>query len=85
MGVVSSKVTTTVNLSFIPKYVISNSNPDLDVRDQTKSSGANTELSTDMTVSLFSTVLSNALEHLKNNIIQHFESCFVTDKSEKAN
>ncbi|VDI58551.1 Hypothetical predicted protein [Mytilus galloprovincialis] len=35
-------------------------------------------------VSLFSTVLSNALEQQKNNIIQHFESRFANEKSEKA-
>ncbi|CAC5380035.1 unnamed protein product [Mytilus coruscus] len=60
------------------------SDPDLDVRDPTESNGANIELSTDGAVSLFSTVLSNALEQQKNNIIQHFESRFATDKSEKA-
>jgi hypothetical protein len=40
-----------------------------------------TELSTDGAVSLFSTVLTNALEQQKINIIQHFESRFV--KNEK--
>ncbi|CAC5361265.1 unnamed protein product [Mytilus coruscus] len=63
---------------------MSNSDPDLNVRDPTESSGANTELSTDGAVSLFSTVLSNALKQQKNNIIQHFENRFATDKSEKA-
>ena len=41
-----------------------------------------TELSTDGAVSLFSTVLTNALEQQKLNIIQHFENRF--PKSEKA-
>ena len=63
---------------------MSNSDPDLDVRDPTESSGVNTDLSTDGAVSLFSTVLSNALEQQKNNIIQHFESRFANEKSEKA-
>ena len=40
-----------------------------------------TELSTDGAVSLFSTVLTNALEQQKINIIQHFESRFA--KNEK--
>ena len=40
-----------------------------------------TELSTDGDVSLFSTVLTNALEQQKINILQHFESCFA--KNEK--
>ena len=40
-----------------------------------------TELSTDGDVSLFSTVLTNALEQQKINVIQHFESSF--DKNEK--
>ncbi|CAG2235578.1 unnamed protein product [Mytilus edulis] len=63
---------------------MSNSDPDLDVRDPTESSGVNTDLSTDGAVSLFSTVLSNALEQQKNNIIHHFESRFANEKSEKA-
>ncbi|CAC5372030.1 unnamed protein product [Mytilus coruscus] len=63
---------------------MSNSDPDPNVMDQTESSGAYTELSTDGAVSFFSTVLSNVLEQQKNNIIQHFENRFATDKSEKA-
>ncbi|CAG2213844.1 unnamed protein product [Mytilus edulis] len=63
---------------------MSNSDPDLDVRDPTESSGVNTDLSTDGAVSLFSIVLSNALEQQKNNIIQHFESRVANEKSEKA-
>jgi hypothetical protein len=39
------------------------------------------ELSTDGAVSLFSTVLTNALEQQKINIMQHFESRFA--KNEK--
>ncbi|CAC5425100.1 unnamed protein product [Mytilus coruscus] len=62
---------------------MSNSDPDLDVRDQSESCGANTELSTDGALSLFSVVPSNALEQQKNNIIKHFESRFA-NKSEKA-
>ena len=70
-------------MQFIPDYVMSNSDPDLDVRDPTEPSGVNTDLSTDGAVSLFSTVLSNALEQQKN-IIHHFESRFANEKSEKA-
>ncbi|CAC5392624.1 unnamed protein product [Mytilus coruscus] len=62
---------------------MSNSDPDQDVRDHVESNDADTELSTDGVVSLFTTVLSNALEQQKNNIIQHFESRF-SSKSEKA-
>jgi hypothetical protein len=50
----------------------------IETAQRKSSSRANdgTELSTDGAVSLFSTVLTNALEQQKINIIQHFESCF---------
>jgi hypothetical protein len=42
-----------------------------------------TELSTDGAVSLFSTMLTNALEQQKINTIQHFESRFAKNKKQR--
>ncbi|CAG2231323.1 unnamed protein product [Mytilus edulis] len=44
---------------------------------KSKESTSNTELSTDGAVSLFSTVLTNALEQQKVNLIKHFENQFI--------
>ncbi|CAG2214530.1 unnamed protein product [Mytilus edulis] len=62
---------------------MSNSDPDLDVRSD-RIQWCNTDLLTDGAVSLFSTVSSIALEQQKNKIIQHFDSRFAIEKSEKA-
>ncbi|CAC5392799.1 unnamed protein product [Mytilus coruscus] len=46
-------------------------------QSKSKENTSNTELSTDGAVSLFSTVLTNALEQQKVNLIKHFENQFV--------